>query len=425
MWNPFLTPVRETVTWTAGCGRGLASGAGTLKWVGDDGSTASEDTGDAARRQVHRPLGHPLRGRERRGRPVRGAFPTPPWTAQNVAHTLHRQDRLYSSNTTSRVGTRASVAKPRGGNRPTNVAALRRAFTFAGIRVHDPRIRRSTSTGMRTFYRASSCDTPGNQGVTTDRMSKSTTPNRKSALDGVRSIWAALAAPREGNRHTSETRRRQSANRDGPRRTTKAGATATCWLSATRTRTCIRRCEAGRERAGSSSDAASSGIGAATRQAKTGPPATWRAPKSRASISYCPLAEIPGAVAAAVRAIDSDVRDIVDIRHEGSTSPVEFEWIGLERSLEGGTTRGAINTSVDAFAVADTGARRRAYLMEWKYVEDYNSAEDKGLGDKGETRRRRYAGLYTAESSAFSGAVPMDELLYDPFYQLMRPAPPG
>ena len=133
-----------------------------------------------------------------------------------------------------------------------------------------------------------------------------------------------------------------------------------------------------------------------------------------------PLTEIRGAVAAAVRAIDSDVRNIADIRHEGVTSPVEFEWIGLERSLEGGTTRGANNTSVDAFAVADTGAGRRAYLMEWKYVEDYKSSADKGLGDKGETRRRRYAGRYTAESSAFSGAVPMDELLYDPFYQLMR-----
>ena len=41
--------------------------------------------------------------------------------------------------------TRTPVAKPMGGNRPTNVAALRRAFPFAGIRVHVPRIRRSTS----------------------------------------------------------------------------------------------------------------------------------------------------------------------------------------------------------------------------------------------------------------------------------------
>ena len=131
-----------------------------------------------------------------------------------------------------------------------------------------------------------------------------------------------------------------------------------------------------------------------------------------------PLAEIPGAVAAAVRAIDNDVRDIVDIHHKGRTSPVEFEWIGLECSLEGGTTRGANNTSVDAFAVADTGAGRRAYLIEWKYVED--NAAGRSKGKQGDTRRRRYAGRYKAKSSAFSGVVPMDELLYDPFYQLMR-----
>ena len=134
-----------------------------------------------------------------------------------------------------------------------------------------------------------------------------------------------------------------------------------------------------------------------------------------------PLAEIPGALAAVVHAIDSDARDIVDIRHEGNTSPVEFEWIGLERSLEGSPgPRGSHNTSVDAFVIADTGAVRRAYLMEWKYVEDYKSAKDMGLGAMGETRRGRYAGRYAAGSSAFNGAVPMSELLYDPFYQLMR-----
>ena len=50
---------------------------------------------------------------------------------------------LFEHDVTGR--TRAPVAKRMGGNRPTNVAALRRAFTFAGIRVHVPRIRRSTS----------------------------------------------------------------------------------------------------------------------------------------------------------------------------------------------------------------------------------------------------------------------------------------
>ncbi len=133
-----------------------------------------------------------------------------------------------------------------------------------------------------------------------------------------------------------------------------------------------------------------------------------------------PLAGRPGAMAAALRAIDSDVKDVVGICHNDRVSTVEFEWIGLECSLEGGRTRGANNTSVDAFVIAETGAQRRAYLMEWKYVEEYGGAKDKGAGDAGRTRRRRYAGLYATESSSFSGEVPMDELLYEPFYQLMR-----
>ena len=134
-----------------------------------------------------------------------------------------------------------------------------------------------------------------------------------------------------------------------------------------------------------------------------------------------PLAGIPDALAAAIGAIDDDVKGIIDIRdEEGRTSPVEFEWIGLGGSLEGGTTRGANNTSVDAFVIADTGAGRRAYLMEWKYVEEYESGDDKGAGPKGEIRKGRYSDPYSAESSAFSGEVPMSELLYEPFYQLMR-----
>ena len=119
-----------------------------------------------------------------------------------------------------------------------------------------------------------------------------------------------------------------------------------------------------------------------------------------------------------LRAIDGDVKDIADIHHEGKVSPVEFEWIGLEHSLEGVSTRGSRNTSVDALVVADTGAGRRAYLIEWKYVE--NDGKYKGAGGSGETRRIRYSARYSDESSSFSGMVPMDELLYEPFYQLMR-----
>ena len=136
-----------------------------------------------------------------------------------------------------------------------------------------------------------------------------------------------------------------------------------------------------------------------------------------------PLASIEGALAAVARAIDEDVQDIIDINHECNASPVEFEWIGLGKSLENGTGRGVNNTSVDAFIVADTCTGRRAYLMEWKYTEKYKVGDYKGESDKGEKRWQRYAPLYCSKSSSFGttkGAVPMNELLYEPFYQIMR-----
>ena len=134
-----------------------------------------------------------------------------------------------------------------------------------------------------------------------------------------------------------------------------------------------------------------------------------------------PLAQVRGALAAVVRAIDPDVKDIIGICHQGNVSPVEFEWIGLNGPLEVGAapTRGANVTSIDAFVLANTDTGRRAYLIEWKYVEEYKIGDDKGEGRSGETRRRRYERSY-AQSPEFNGSVPMDELLYEPFYQLLR-----
>ncbi len=138
-----------------------------------------------------------------------------------------------------------------------------------------------------------------------------------------------------------------------------------------------------------------------------------------------PLARIPGALRSAMRAIDGDVGRIVDIPHKDDPSPVEFEWIGLPGSLEGAGTRGANVTSIDAFLVAETEAgRRRAYLLEWKYAEQYLSTRPdfKGKGRKGDTRRLRYCDRYRAPFSSFNlKIVPeLDDFLYDPFYQLMR-----
>lgn len=142
-----------------------------------------------------------------------------------------------------------------------------------------------------------------------------------------------------------------------------------------------------------------------------------------------PFADKPEVLLSVLRRIDDDARDVIEMQYtpRGSTAPlsalVEFEWVGQKIScLEGGTgTRGANTTSADALMVAltDKGSRR-AYLFEWKYVEEYKDAEFLGNGKAGETRRRRYAGLYTASDSRFNGQVPLEDLFYDPFYQIMR-----
>ena len=135
-----------------------------------------------------------------------------------------------------------------------------------------------------------------------------------------------------------------------------------------------------------------------------------------------PLAEIENGLLAVLAAIDDDVTGIVTIEDPtaGTSSPVEFEWIGLDHALEGEaeTRRGEFSTSVDAFLVAETRNGRRAYLLEWKYTEVYGE-NDKGRGRKGQTRRRRYGKPYAA-SPAFRDRVPLDAWLHEPFYQVMR-----
>jgi hypothetical protein len=144
--------------------------------------------------------------------------------------------------------------------------------------------------------------------------------------------------------------------------------------------------------------------------------------------SLLPLAGTPEALVTILRSIDDDVRHVLPLNYVGSgsgqtlSSPVEFEWVGAESCLEGGPgTRGANTTSADALmvGVTDTGVRR-AYVFEWKYVEEYVGAEYLGAGKSGVTRRRRYSDLYSAAGSRFNGIVPLDELFYEPFYQIMR-----
>ncbi len=138
-----------------------------------------------------------------------------------------------------------------------------------------------------------------------------------------------------------------------------------------------------------------------------------------------PLANWPGALTMALQAIDADVLRVADVEYHGNASPVEFEWIGIGGSLEGGKVRGANNTSIDAFLIAETASGKRwAYLFEWKYVEQYYSSKPnfKGAGRQGETRRSRYEPAYYAACSSFdhSAAPEMEDFFYEPFYQIMR-----
>ena len=94
--------------------------------------------------------------------------------------------------------------------------------------------------------------------------------------------------------------------------------------------------------------------------------------------------------------------------------------IGLDHALEGPAqkTRGANTTSIDALLVAETASGRRAYLIEWKYVEEYRGRY-LGDGSKGATRLERYSEAY-AESPFLPDSTPVTVWFYEPFYQIMR-----
>jgi hypothetical protein len=134
-----------------------------------------------------------------------------------------------------------------------------------------------------------------------------------------------------------------------------------------------------------------------------------------------PLASNPAALTTILQSLDHDVISVVELEHHGRKSYVEFEWVGMESTLElGAYTRGANATSVDALLVAETTSGRRAYVLEWKYVENYPKNESKAIGNSGKTRLDRYTPLYCADSSPFKGVIPVKSWLFEPFYQIMR-----
>ena len=83
-------------------------------------------------------------------------------------------------------------------------------------------------------------------------------------------------------------------------------------------------------------------------------------------------------------------------------------------------TRGANCTSVDAaFLIRTASGLRELILLEWKYTESYSARKANAQSDA--VRKGRYYGHWSAESGAlFSKLVGFDDILQEPFYQLVR-----
>jgi len=122
------------------------------------------------------------------------------------------------------------------------------------------------------------------------------------------------------------------------------------------------------------------------------------------------------ALLALLQAIDPDIVDIVPIEHEGRRALAEFEWVGVSGPLEGVPfVRGEKCTSIDALILGRTADRTvRGYFVEWKYTE--SCGELLGHG-RPSTRLARYGELYRS-SGCFR--APLESLMYDPAYQLVR-----
>lgn len=103
---------------------------------------------------------------------------------------------------------------------------------------------------------------------------------------------------------------------------------------------------------------------------------------------------------------------------------VAFEWNGLADHLHewNGTVgqRGARTTSVDAaIRFRTTAGATEIALIEWKYTEQYSGRPLAGGDPRNVTRVARYGELF-ADGPVKPEMLSLDDLLVEPFYQLLR-----
>lgn len=101
-----------------------------------------------------------------------------------------------------------------------------------------------------------------------------------------------------------------------------------------------------------------------------------------------------------------------------------FEYIGptdyFGEAPKGARTRGANCTSVDAaFLYRSTAGLTELILLEWKYTESYSARQPNTRSDA--VRKGRYFDHWSAEDGSLrSNLVGFDDILHEPFYQLVR-----
>lgn len=130
-----------------------------------------------------------------------------------------------------------------------------------------------------------------------------------------------------------------------------------------------------------------------------------------------PIRNDKEAVLSIVQQLVPEIVDVLQITTDKySPSYIQFESVSdVDHLNEQNTTRGANCTSLDALILAiDSNNNRILFPIEWKYVEAYGN-EDKGLN---ETRRSRYDDLI--KQSNFLKADKLNQMYFEPFYQLMR-----
>jgi hypothetical protein len=170
------------------------------------------------------------------------------------------------------------------------------------------------------------------------------------------------------------------------------------------------------------------------RSARSGDPPGNRGPTRNMTSSqvacinlFLPLLQERATLAAMLRSLDPEIVDVAPVPYtapngRSESSLVELEWTGRKGTLEGRGSRGSRATSADACVIGVTSAgARRLFLFECKYTESYTTrAGWRGDGPRGDERRRCYGTKYGSQDSCLSGAAPLDEVLYEPFYQIVR-----